>query len=212
MIRMLVADDHQVVRNGVREMLATCEDIVITGEAMTIDAVMTLMGRDPYDVLLLDLAFPDGHGIDVIKTIRGRGDQTRIVVFTFDGDAGTAAIAAGADAYVTKDADAPELEAAIRSAMRGQVFIGTRARERMEILHDPPDPLGKLSQRENEVLNLLMRGRRVKEIAFDLDISEKTIATHRARLMKKLGLQGNHELILYGIREGLVSYHGDERR
>ena len=214
LIRTLVADDHVVVRNGIREMLAPCPDIVITAEARGIGSLLEIAEAHEVDVIVLDLTFPDGRGLDGLRELQRRGVVARIVVFTFRGDAVAESLRAGATCYVTKDADASELQAAIRSAVIGRRYISERVRKTFE---EQPHAVATrsvagLSDRENEIFNRIVRGRRTKEIALELHISDKTVSTHRARMLRKLGLAGNHDLLLYALREGIITQSGEPQR
>ncbi|MFW5897109.1 MAG: response regulator [Bacillota bacterium] len=211
-IRVLIVDDHPLFRRGVRLYLDTVEDIRVVGEAEDGDGTLSALADREIDVLLLDLQMPERDGIDVMREIFARGSAVRILVLTSFGtwDRIRAALGVGASGYVLKDADPRELEAAIRAVAAGGSYLDRRATE--ELLHrvEPeafaPGSSGRepLSGREMEVLALITRGMGNREIAQTLVVSEKTIKTHVANIMAKLGVKNRTQAALVAMRERLV--------
>lgn len=209
MIELLIADDHPAIRSGVRNLLRDDKEIRVAAEAQTAADVLQKTADRSFDVVLLDLSFPDGSGLDLIPVLSRRLPKLPVVVFTNSDEAMRQCLAAGASGFVSKDAGADEIKAAIESAVSGRVYVSSRARNAGE--SNAPDasqelPHLRLSNRELEVMLRLVRGQRAKEIAFDLGISEKTVATHRARLMTKLNLADNRSLLMYALRAGLTDW------
>lgn len=210
MIRLLIADDHPVVRSGIRNLLRDASDMRVVAEAATAaDALREMSTRD-LDAVLLDLSFPDGTGFDVLREMRERKTQVPVIIFTNALDAADRCVDAGAGAFVSKEAGIDELRVAITAAVEGKRFIGARGARFVEpgttAQKDADQPHLGLSSRELEIMLMLVRGRRPKEIACDLEISEKTVATHRARLLRKLGVSDNRQLLLYALKAGLTDW------
>ncbi|HYR27781.1 MAG TPA: response regulator transcription factor [Thermoanaerobaculia bacterium] len=211
MIRLLVADDHPVVRSGIRHLLREATDMRVAAEAATASDVLREVDAREFDAILLDLSFPDGTGYDVLDALRGRKSQVPVIVFTNAIDAATRCVDAGARAFVAKESGIDELRAAISAAVSGKRYVGSRSARYLDD-SAPADVDGAaelhqdLSPRERDIMLRLVRGARPKEIARDLDISEKTVATHRARLMKKLRVDDNRQLLLYALKAGLTDW------
>ncbi len=208
-IRVLVADDHAVVREGIRTYLQLEEHIRVVGEAGN--------GRDAFelalqlrpDVVIMDLQMPEMDGIAATRAIRERLPDTRIIVLTsfLDDDHVLPAIRAGATGYLLKDASAQELSRAIEAAARGQPQLHpTVAARLMEQVSAPPavEPATDLTPRELEVLRLIARGMSNKEIARELVTSERTIKGHVSNLLSKLGLADRTQAALYAVRAGIA--------
>ena len=211
MIRLLVADDHPVVRSGIRNLLRDAPDIRVAAEAATVADVLQQIEAHQFDAILLDLSFPDGTGLDLIPVLRERRPPVPAIIFTNAVDAAARCIEAGAAAFLSKEAGMDEIRSAIAAALRGKVFVGSRAARLSNPLEtrqtdEKALPHTKLSRRELDIMLKLVRGMRPKEIACELGISEKTVATHRARLMRKLNLSDNRQLLLYALRAGLTDW------
>ena len=219
LIRVLVVDDHGMVRRGLRGYLGLFDDIEVVGEARdgeeAITAVERLIaaGMRP-QVVLMDLAMTPVDGVSATRTIRSTWDDVEVVAVTsFVEEARVhAALAAGASGYVIKDATPEEIALAIRAAHRGEVHLDPAvARRLMSTLQPttaPNDPFAGLSEREREILALVARGRANKEIAHELVISERTARTHVSNILRKLGLASRTQAALLAVREGLVEAAG----
>ena len=209
MIEILIADDHPAIRAGVRNLLRDDKAIRVAAEAHTAADVLQQTAARRFDAVLLDLSLPDGSGLDLIPVLRQRLPGLPVVVFTNLDDAMPRCIAAGASGFVSKDAGSDEIKAAIEAAVSGRVYVSSRATrpdEDRPTATEPELPHLRLSKRELEVMLRLVRGQRAKEIAFDLGISEKTVSTHRARLMTKLNVADNRSLLMYALRAGLTDW------
>ncbi len=211
MIRIFVADDHPVVRNGIRAMLEIVPDIELAGEAADgREAVARVIKLRP-DVILMDLVMPEMDGIEAIRRIKAQQPEARILVLTtFAGeDKIFPAIKAGALGYHLKDSSPEELVQAIRQVYQGESSLHpVIARKVLQELSRPsdrpptPDPL---TEREAEVLRLVAQGRDNREIAEQLVITEATVRTHVSNIMSKLHLASRTQAALYALREGLAS-------
>jgi NarL family two-component system response regulator LiaR len=211
-IRVLIADDHHVVRGGLRALLETEEDIVVVGEASDgVEAVLKMRSLNP-DVLLLDLVMPRKNGIEAIQDIKHENPEARILVLTSfsDDDKVFAAIKAGALGYLLKDSSTQELIQAIRDVYNGESSLHPAiARKLIRELNRPASNLPKtdepLTEREVEVLVYVARGYSNQEIADALIISERTVRTHVSNILSKLHLANRTQAALYALKEGLAT-------
>jgi DNA-binding NarL/FixJ family response regulator len=210
-IRVLLADDHGLVREGLRGILAKGTDIEVAAEAANGDEVLALVRKHEFDLALLDLSMPGLSGLALIKRLKVERPKLRILVLSMHGEAQYAARAlkAGASGYLTKDSAAAQLLGAIRKIAAGGVQISEAAAAQLIGASPTGDaPLHEaLSDREYEVLRQIVAGRTVTDIAEALSVSVKTISTHKARILQKLNLAGTADLVRYAIEHGLT----DER-
>jgi two-component system nitrate/nitrite response regulator NarL len=206
-VRVLLADDHELVRAGVRRVLETAGGMTVVGEASRGDEALLLMEQLEPDLLLLDLHMPGGDGFEVLRKARDAGGGTRILVLSLHVQAEyvARAVREGADGYLSKDLAVQDLAEAIRSVMAGRPYYSAPAAEALsQAVRGDASPLERLTPREREVLVGIARGLTSKEIAAEFDISSRTIETHRAALMRKLELRSIALLTQLAIREGLV--------
>jgi DNA-binding NarL/FixJ family response regulator len=205
-IRVLIVDDHPVVRQGLRTFLDLQEDISVVGEAA--DGVSGVAAAEELhpDVVLLDLRMPGSDGLDALHGLREHGNPARVLVITsFTEPSGVLpAVRAGASGYVYKDIDPPALAAAIRSVHAGHVLLHPDVARLLAA--GEPRPAGPaLTAREREVLAELARGRSNREIARGLSLSEKTVKTHVSAILTKLGVHDRTQAALQAVRTGLVA-------
>jgi len=214
-IRILIVDDHAVVRKGIRALLATEDDLEVIGEAVDGEQAVDLYGELNPDLLLLDLIMPKVNGIEVIKKIKGNHPKAKILVLTsFAADDQVfPAIKAGALGYLLKDTEPDDLINAIRQVYQGESSLSpTVARKVLEEVFHPaekplsPDPLTK---REVEVLQVLAKGKSNRDIADELCISETTVRTHVSNILGKLHLASRTEAALYALKEGMAKLEDD---
>jgi NarL family two-component system response regulator LiaR len=205
-IRILIADDHAVVRQGLRTYLSLDPELEVVGEAEHGAAAVALARELRPDVILMDLLMPEMDGITATEIVRRELPETEVVALTsvLEDASVIGAVRAGAIGYLLKDTRAPELVRAIRAAAAGEVQLSPKAASRLMREVRAPERPETLSEREIEVLRLLARGRANKEIARELDIAEKTVKTHVSNILGKLGVQSRTQAALYAGRVGLV--------
>jgi two-component system, NarL family, response regulator NreC len=204
-IRVLLADDHAILRAGLRMLLDAQPDMAVVAEAADgQEAILRASGSQP-DVAVVDLTMPGLSGVETLEGLRREVPSTRLLVLTMHDDPGYArlALAAGASGHVIKDADSSELLAAIRTVHRGRTFVQVGA-DPGPVLAPALPPLPTLSPRERQVLELLAHGHTNREVADRLSLSVKTVETHRARLSDKLGLHSRADLVRLAIELGLL--------
>ncbi|MBI5269985.1 MAG: response regulator transcription factor [Burkholderiales bacterium] len=208
-VRVLVADDHAVVRHGLRQVLATAPELSVVAEAKDAWEVVERVRGGGVDVLLLDMSMPGPGGVDLIRRVKGEAPRVQVLVLSMHDDVqiATRAIKAGAHGYLTKDSEPEILLQAIRRVGTGGHFIDPALAARLIFqpagdLDEPPH--AQLSNREHQVFMALVKGRGLVDIAQELNLSPKTVSTHKFRLMQKLGLDNVSELVRYAMRHGLL--------
>ena len=208
MIRILIADDHAIVRGGLRQIIATTSDIEVGDEAMRGPDVLDKLRAGDFQLLLLDMNMPGLSGIELIRHLKAAQPELRILVLSMNNERQVVsrALRAGAAGYVTKDSEPEVLLAAIRKVASGGHFIDPALVDLMVFDNGSADaaPQELLSNREFQVLQLLATGHSLNDIGETLNISAKTISTHKMRLMEKLAIDNNADLIRYAIRHGLA--------
>jgi NarL family two-component system response regulator LiaR len=206
-IRILIVDDHGVVRQGLKMFLALDEELRVVGEAANGAEAVHLAEELQPDVVLMDLLMPVMDGIAATESIRRALPDTEVIALTSVLEDRTVydAIRAGAVGYLLKDTQAEELCAAIKAAAAGQVQLSPQAAARLVREVQAPDSPETLTERETEVLRLLAQGKSNKEIGADLVIGEKTVKTHVSSILSKLGVPSRTQAALYAVRIGLVS-------
>jgi len=213
-ITILLVDDHPVLREGLRAILAAQTDLEVIGEASNGREAIRECRRLQPDVVVMDIAMPEINGIDAARTLREEGPQPRIVMLSMHAHTEYIfrSLQAGADGYVVKESAAAEVADAIRSAHQGRRFLSESIAEaviddyiRRRDLPTEEDPLMRLSSREREVLQLIVEGRSTVEIAETAALSPKTIETYRSRLMRKLEITNLAELVKFAIKHGLTT-------
>ena len=211
MVSVLIADDHSVVREGVRHLIETEADIDICAEASDGREVLEQVEKNKPDLVILDISMPRLSGLETLERIRTKHPGTKTILLSVHADPSMiqSAVALGVDGYVLKNARKSEILDAIRAVIRGgSYFSPTVAREIVAQIRDPrpatEQPFSVLSAREREVLHLIAEGLSAKEVAAQLGISTKTVEAHRTSLMRKLGLRKATELVRYAVRHGLI--------
>ncbi|HJS29047.1 MAG TPA: response regulator transcription factor [Anaerolineales bacterium] len=212
-IRLLLVDDHQVVRSGIRMLLESEPDLEIVGEAGTAQEALEALARLDPDVVLMDITLPDLSGIQATREVKRFSEAIAVVALTIheDEEFFFKMLEAGASGYVPKRAAPEELITAIRAAARGEVYLYPSLAKLLVQDHlneqhaDRGDPaLGRLTEREREVLHYLAEGEGNAEIGEILHISPKTVARHRENIMRKLNLHSRTELVKFAIRKGII--------
>ncbi len=206
-IRVLIADDHAVLRAGLRMLLNAQADMEVVGEAGTTHEALHQARAQTPDVLTLDLTMPGGSAIPVIERLRQECPKTRVLVLTMHDDPAylRTVLAAGGSGYVVKKAADAELLTAIRAVHQGRAFVDLDLRAGAPPALDEPAGSALLSQREREVLGLLAQGHTNQAVADKLFLSVKTIETYRTRIADKLGLRTRAELVRYALETGLLT-------
>lgn len=209
-IRILLVDDHAVVRQGLKMFLGLNPDLEVVGEAENGQEAVRLTRELSPDVVLMDLLMPVMDGIAAIAAIRRDFPDTEVIALTsvLEDEAVMKAMRAGAIGYLLKDTQAEELRRAIKAAAAGQVQLSPQAAARLMREVRAPDSPEKLTERETDVLRLLALGRANKEIALELNIGEKTVKTHVSAILRKLGVPSRTQAALHAVRIGLVSIEG----
>ncbi len=209
MIRVVIADDHTILREGLKQLLAAASDFEVVGEARNGFEAIELVRAADFDVLLLDLTMPGRSGMELIRQVKSEKPRLRVLVLSMHAEQQYAvrALKAGASGYLTKDSAATQLVAAIRKVAGGGAFISAEVAEQLALSAMPyaeGPPHAALSDREYQVFQLLVAGKSVSEIAAELNLSVKTVSTHKAHLMEKMGLANQTELVHYAIRHRLA--------
>jgi DNA-binding NarL/FixJ family response regulator len=206
-IKVLIADDHSVVRQGLRMFLGLDPEIEVIGEAENGSQALDLAGKLSPDVVLMDMLMPVMDGVAATQAIRAKLPDVEVIALTsvLDDSSVVGAVKAGAIGYLLKDTNADELCRAIKAAAAGQVQLSPQAAARLvREVRTPEVASATLSERETDVLRLIARGKANKEIAADLTIGEKTVKTHVSSILNKLGVQSRTQAALYAAQSGLV--------
>ena len=209
-IRVLIADDHALVRAGIRALVERIDGVVVVGEAGKGSEALDLIRQLSPDLILLDITMPDGNGFEVLDQVTKLYPEIRVIVLTVHeaGEYALRAVREGAAGYLPKSAASIELEQAIQTVIRGERYISPETAQNtiFEVTNRATkrDLLATLSPRQREVLRLIAEGKTTKQIAHVLDISVKTVETHRAQLMERLGIHDVAGLVRYAIIVGLI--------
>jgi DNA-binding NarL/FixJ family response regulator len=209
MIRIVIADDHAIVREGLKRIVSEIEDMQVVGEAADGTQVMQRVRELDFDILVQDLSMPGRSGMELIKLVRAEKPKLRILVLSMHQELQYAvrAIKSGASGYLTKESAPAQLEQAIRKIAGGGAYVTPEVAEQLALGAMPGStahPHESLSDREFEVFRMLAAGASVTDIATRLKLSVKTVSTHKANLMHKMGLQNASELVRYAMKHGLA--------
>jgi two-component system, NarL family, invasion response regulator UvrY len=208
MLRILIADDHAVVRSGLRQFLAEEDDLGVAGEASSGAEVFALLKAEHWDLLLLDISLPDMNGIEILKRVKREVPSLPVLMFSMysEDDHAMASLEAGAAGYLPKDSEPARVLDAIRRACNRERYLTPEFAEKLisgRTRNEVRRPHEKLSARELEIMILMSSGKRLSAIADLLHLSPKTVSTHRARVLEKMGLENNVELVRYVIENKL---------
>ena len=209
MTKIVVADDHAIVREGLKQILASQPDFEIVAEASDGHEVMKRVRELDFDVLLLDMSMPGKSGVELIKQVKGEKPRLRILVLTMHEEHQYAvrAIRAGASGYLTKEGASAQLVTALRKVASGGAYISAEVAEQLALnaMPDSQGPLhGTLSDREFQVFRMIAEGKSVSEIAERLNLSVKTVSTHKSNVLQKMSMTTTGELIRYALENNLV--------
>jgi two-component system, NarL family, response regulator LiaR len=206
-VRVLITDDHSVVRQGLRMFLSLDPELEVVGEAANGEEALRMARELLPDVVLMDLVMPVMDGISATGAIRSELPDVEVIALTsvLEDASVTGAVKAGAIGYLMKDTEAEELGRAIKAAAEGRVYLAPEAAARLMREVRTPESPETLTERETEVLQLLARGKANKQIATSLYVTEKTVKAHVSSILAKLGVQSRTQAALYAVRAGLVS-------
>lgn len=206
-IRLLIVDDHAIVRQGLRTIVRVLPDLALAGEASNGHEAVAMVEQAQPDLVLMDLVMPEMDGVAAIAAIKQAHPHLPIIALTTfaESELVLGAVQAGANGYLLKDVDVQELARAIRQVYSGQPYLHPEAtRHLLEATTRPEQPVEKLTSREQEVLTLVARGLTNRQIADSLSISDKTVSVHISNTLSKLGLTSRTQAALYAARTGLV--------
>ncbi|MBW1751810.1 MAG: response regulator transcription factor [Deltaproteobacteria bacterium] len=208
MIRILIADDHAVVRQGLIQIVSDTSDIVVSDEASNGREVLAKISKNKYDVVVLDVAMPDFSGLDILNEIKRENPELPVLMLSIypEEQYAVRALKAGASGYLTKKVAPKELIRAIRKVYSGGKYVTSTLAERLAfyLAEDEKPPHESLSDREFQVMLMLAEGKRVKDIAKALFISDKTVSSYKSRIFEKMRVISNAELTRYAIKHGLI--------
>jgi two-component system invasion response regulator UvrY len=209
MIRILIADDHPVVRKGIKQILAETSDIIVADEATTGREVLDKAPIDHFDVILLDIALPDISGLDVLKQLKTSQPEQNVLILSIYPEEQYAArlLSLGAAGYLTKSSAPDELLTAIRKVAGGRKYVSSNLAEKMACdlqIGAKKQPHEVLSNREYQVMLMIASAKTIKEIASDLSLSVKTVSTYRSRILEKMGMKSNAQITRYALENGLI--------
>jgi len=209
MIKVILCDDHALIRRGIRDTLADAPDIEVVGEAGDYGELRGLMRGQRCDVLVLDINMPGRSGLDVMHVLKDEGSTVQVLVVSMypEDQYAIRALRAGAFGYVNKGDDPQLIVQAVRTVAQGRKYVTPEIAQMLVESLTAPAPENahdKLSDRELQTLVMIASGKRLSDIAEELTLSPKTVSVYRARVLEKLGLQNNSELTVYAIRNGLV--------
>ena len=209
MIKILIVDDHPIVRKGLKQILDEAEDIFIAGEAVNGQEALKKVKNNTYDVILLDISLPDMSGLDILKQIKVEKPELNILILSMHSEEQYAVrtLKGGASGYLTKDKMPEELISAIKRVAQGKKYISPSLAELLALSIEDgvkKAPHETLSDREFRVMCMISSGKTLKDIANELNLSIKTISTYRTRILIKLNMKNNAEIIRYAIENKLV--------
>jgi len=209
MIKILIADDHAVVREGLKQIISETSDMIVADEADNGQDVLDKVSEQNFDVVLLDITMPGRSGLDVLKQLKSKKPKLPVLMLSVHPEEQYAVrtLKSGADGYLTKGSATDELIAAIRKISQGKKYISSSLAEKLafdlDLDHEKPRH-EMLSDREYQVMSMIASGKSVKEIADELSLSVQTISTYRSRILEKMKMKNNAEIIYYAVKQGLV--------
>ena len=209
MIRILIGDDHAIVREGLKQILAESSDMAVAGEAANGQEVLEQVSKNDWDLVLLDIAMPGRGGLDILKQLRSERPELPVLMLSMypEEQYAVRALKAGASGYLTKESAPEELIAAIRKVSLGRKYVSSSLAEKLAVYleMDHEKPVHELlSDREYQVMVMIASGKTVKQIADELSLSVKTISTYRSRTLRKMEMKNNSEMTYYAIKHALV--------
>lgn len=209
MIKIFIADDHAVVREGVKHILSEMSGIVVSDEASNGKEVLEKIGKKDFDLILLDIAMPGRDGLEILKDIKVQKPKLPVLILSMfpEDQYALRALKSGASGYLTKDSIPDELVKAVRKILKGGKYVSSSFSEKLLFSWDSDSerPIHEtLSDREYQVMRMIASGKTLKEISDELSLSVKTVSTYRSRILDKMGMKNNAELTHYAIKNRLV--------
>lgn len=209
MIKILIADDHPVVRKGLKEIIEDIPDMAVRGEASNGQEALEKARKGDFDIVVLDISMPGGNGLDILKLLKEEKPDLSVLVLSIypEEEYAVRVLRAGASGYLTKESAPEKLIAAIRKASKGGKYISPSLAEKLafDLETDAERPLHEtLSDREYQVMRMIASGKTVNEIGEELFLSVKTVSTYRSRILEKMKMKTNAELTHYALKHGLV--------
>ncbi|MBI5194659.1 MAG: response regulator transcription factor [Nitrospirae bacterium] len=209
MIKVMIVDDHPIIREGLKKIISNTHDMTVTDEASSGDELQNKLRKNNYDVIILDISIPDKNGLDILKDLQSRAHKSVVLILSMHPEEQYAvrALKAGASGYLTKGGDPEELIKAIRKVYGGGKYLSPGLAEKLasDLIFNTDQPLHeKLSDREYQILTMLASGKSTKDIAGELFLSLPTISTYRSRILQKMNFKNNAEIIHYAIKNKLV--------
>jgi DNA-binding NarL/FixJ family response regulator len=209
MIKILIADDHGIIRKGIKQILSRTSDIEVTAEASTGQEALEKIWTSHFDLVILDISLPGRNGLEILKQIKSQKPKLPVLILSMypEEQYAVRVLRAGASGYLTKESDKNELVEAIRRIAEGKKYITPSLAEKLASELEPSNDKAlheRLSDREYHILCLIAKGKSSNEIAEELALSVKTVSTHRARVLEKMGMKSNAELTYYAVQSKLV--------
>jgi DNA-binding NarL/FixJ family response regulator len=209
MIKILIADDHGIIRKGIKQILSRTSDIEVTAEASTGQEALEKIWTGHFDLVILDISLPGRNGLEILKQIKSQKPKLPVLILSMypEEQYAVRVLRAGASGYLTKESDKNELVEAIRRIADGKKYITPSLAEKLASELEPSNDKAlheRLSDREYHILCLIAKGKSSNEIAEELALSVKTVSTHRARVLEKMGMKSNAELTYYAVQSKLV--------
>jgi len=210
MIKVIIVDDHQIVREGLKQILAETSDILVLDEAGDSQTAVRKIRENRYDVVLLDISLPDSDGLETLKVLKQENPRLFVLMLSMypEEQYAVRSLKAGASGYLTKDSASEELITAIRKVAQGGKYITSSLAEKLAFHLDEESEAPShetLSDREYEVMRMIAQGKSIGEIADELSLSVKTVSTYRSRILEKMHLSNNAEIIRYAMKQGIVT-------
>ncbi len=207
-LRILIADDHPIVRRGLKQILSDESDIAIVGEAQNGREVLELVGQQHWDAVVLDIAMPGRGGLDTLSELKRLYPKLPVLMLSIHSEEqfGVRALQAGADGYMNKESAPDELVNAIKKIIRGGKYVSPTLAEKLAFtIGTKSSSPQSLSPREYQVMLLIVSGKTLSEIALEMSLSVKTVSTYKTRILEKLNMKNSNELMLYAIKQGFVN-------
>lgn len=209
MIKILIADDHAIVRKGLKQIVAETSDMVVTDEARDGHEVLDKVSKNDFDVVVLDISMPGPSGLDILKQIKSENSELPVLILSIypEKQYAVRAFKASASGYLTKESAPDELIGAIRKVSGGGKYISSSLAEKLvlDMNVDLENPAHEtLSDREFQVMRMIAKGKMIKDIAEQLHLSPKTISTYRSRILEKMNMKNNEEITLYVISNRIM--------